>query len=123
MQKTFLAAATCLLSVHCFSQTDSNSIAFNNTTTDATVKTAKADAVVYPNPARNKVSLQVTGFDPGMVSIRIIDISGAVLKEESRLLITGDDEEIVLFFFLPAGIYFITMQEQDKWVRKKLIVQ
>jgi type IX secretion system substrate protein len=123
MKKPILFLISCLLTAHGFAQSDSNTVAMVSQTDDVSVKMAKPDALLYPNPCRNKVSLQVTAFEPGMVAIRIMDISGNVLKEESRLLINGDDEEIVLFFFLPAGIYFVTMQEKQLVVRKKLVVE
>jgi len=108
---------------HGFAQSDSNAVAMVNQADEVSIKIAKPDALLYPNPCRNKVSLQVTAFQPGMVAIKIMDISGNILKEESRLLINGDDEEIVLFFFIPTGIYFVTMQQQQNLVRKKLVVE
>ena len=119
----FLLLISCLLWAHGFAQSDSTTVAMLNTADNASPKMAKPDALLYPNPCRNKVSLQVTAFQPGMVAIKIIDISGNVLKEESRLLISGDNEEIVLFFFIPTGIYFVTMQQQQNLVRKKLVVE
>jgi hypothetical protein len=123
MKKPILLLISCLLLAHGFAQSDSTTVAMLNTADNASLKIAKPDALLYPNPCRNKVSLQVTAFQPGMVAIKIIDISGNVLKEESRLLISGNDEEIVLFFFIPTGIYFVTMQQQQNLVRKKLVVE
>jgi hypothetical protein len=123
MKRPILFLISCLLLAHVFAQPDSNTVAMVSVTDNVSVKLPKPDALLYPNPCRNKVSLQVTAFQPGMVAIRIMDISGNILKEESRLLINGDDEEIVLFFFIPTGIYFVTMQQQQKLVRKKLVVE
>ena len=123
MKKTILFLISCLLLAHGFAQSDSNAIAMVSSTDHVSVKLPKPDALLYPNPCRNKVSLQVTAFQPGMVAIKIMDIDGNILKEENRLLINGDDEDIVLFFFLPAGIYFVTMQEKQLVIRKKLVVE
>ena len=123
MKKPILFLLSCLLWAHGFAQSDSNAVAMVNPTDEVSIKTAKPDALLYPNPCRNKVSLQVTAFEPGMVAIKIIDIGGNILKEESRLLINGDGEDIVLFFFLPACIYFVTMQEKQLLIRKKLVVE
>jgi hypothetical protein len=125
MKKPVFSVIACLLLMNGFAQpmadvkTD-DSILTNNT---IAVAPAKPDANLYPNPAKNKISLQVTGFEPGMVSIKIIDINGNQYKEESRLLIDGNDEEIILFFFLPPGMYFVLMQQKELLVRKKLIVE
>jgi hypothetical protein len=123
MKKPILFLISCLLLVHSFAQSDGNTVAMVSSIDNVSVKLPKPDALFYPNPCRNKVSLQVTAFQPGMVAIKIMDIGGNILKEESRLLINGDDEEIVLFFFLPTGIYFVTMQEKQLLVRKKLVVE
>ena len=79
------------------------------------------DLIVYPNPAKNKVTLQVKNFDPGMATVKVLDVKGKLVREDSRLLTNGT-EEIIMFLMLKAGIYFIIITEPGKVVRKKLVI-
>ncbi len=80
-----------------------------------------ASLKIYPNPAKNKISLSVTGFEPGMAIVKITDTKGKVWREDNRLLTNGT-EEIAMFLLLQPGIYFISVSEKNKVVKKKLII-
>lgn len=79
------------------------------------------ELILYPNPAKNKITLQVKNFDPGMALVKVIDLKGKTVKEDSRLLTNGT-EDIIMFLMLKAGIYFIMITEPGKVVRKKLVM-
>ena len=81
----------------------------------------KTSLKVYPNPAKNKITLDVAGFDVGLVTVKITDTKGKIWREDNRLLTNGT-EEIIMFLMLPPGIYFIALNEKTKIVKKKLIV-
>ena len=89
----------------------------NNRPTDAATTALK----IYPNPAKNKITLQVSGFEPGMAQVKITDTKGKVWREDDRLLTNGT-EEIAMFLLLKPGIYFIAVSEKNKIVKKKLVV-
>ena len=84
-------------------------------------KNTKPDLSIYPNPAKNKVTLQVKEFEPGMAAVKLMDIRGKIIKEDNRLLTNGS-EDIIMFLMEKAGIYFIQVSQQGKVVRKKLVV-
>ena len=77
--------------------------------------------MLYPNPTKNKVVIQLKGFEAGMAKLQIISDKGIVVRKEDRLLINGD-EEVMIFFSLPAGIYFIKITEGEKGAKKRLVV-
>ena len=77
--------------------------------------------MLYPNPTKNKVVIQLKGFEAGMAKLQIISDKGIVVRKEDRLLISGD-EEVMIFFSLPAGIYFIKITEGEKGSKKRLVV-
>ena len=81
----------------------------------------KTSLKVYPNPAKNKITLDVTGFDAGLVTVKISDTKGKIWREDNRLLTNGT-EGIPMFLMLPPGIYFISLNEKAKIIKKKLIV-
>src|SRR6478609_1524487 len=66
---------------------------------------SQAELTIFPNPAKNKITVQVKNFKPGMVSVKVIDLKGKVVKEDIRLLTNGS-EDIIMFLMLKAGIYF-----------------
>src|SRR4051812_7547854 len=56
----------------------------------------QAELLIFPNPAKNKITVQVKNFKPGMVSVKVLDLKGKVVKEELRLLTNGS-EDIIMF--------------------------
>lgn len=88
---------------------------------DSVIK-EKTSAKLYPNPAKNKAELEIHGFEAGLAQLQIININGGIERNDQRLLATGN-ENIVLMFSLPAGVYFVVLRQKDKLVKKKLLVQ
>ena len=86
--------------------------------------TAKDKPVVrlYPNPAKNKVEIEIKEFDAGYVTIQLMNNEGKLLREEKRLVITGN--EVIIFMFSEnQGLYFLFIK-QGKIIKKaKLIIQ
>jgi len=128
MLKIFLVPMFCFISFFCFSQSDTSKdilvkpISIQHLTKDSSLSDEeKTSLKVYPNPAKNKISLAVTGFEPGIVIVKIIDTKGKVWREDNRLLTDGT-EEIPMFLQLKPGIYFISVSEKRKISRKKIII-
>ena len=128
MFKSSLLMLACFISVQCFSQslekkdavlksTGLVSAEKNNGSPEASLSSLK----VYPNPAKNQISLSVAGFEPGMVLVKITDTKGKMRREDSRLLTNGT-EEIAMFLLLQPGIYFISVSAKSKIAKKKLII-
>lgn len=114
---------------NCFAQTTINSpdtvkarAALQSKKTDSVVVESKADLSIYPNPAKDKVTLQVKGFTPGQIAVKILDTKGKLLREDSRLLTNGS-EDVIMFLMLPPGIYFVIVSQQGKVSRKKILMQ
>ena len=82
---------------------------------------SQAELNIFPNPAKNKITVQVKNFKPGMVSVKVLDLKGKVVKEDMRLLTNGS-EDIIMFLMLKAGIYFIVVSQPGKEARKKIAI-
>ena len=82
----------------------------------------KVSVKLFPNPAKNKVELEVKGFEAGLIQLQIIGISGKVERNDQRLLVSGK-ENIVVMFSLKPGIYLIAVKQKDKVVKKKMVVE
>lgn len=124
MLKIILFTLSSAISVFCYAQPLVNNDS-SKTATGLSLKAKPAntttDLIVYPNPAKNRVTLQVKNFDPGMATVKVLDVKGKLVREDSRLLTNGT-EEIIMFLMLKAGIYFIIITEPGKVVRKKLVM-
>ena len=126
MQKIiFTAAINCLLVGTLLAQAPIDSIPanplFKQKNNDSLQASNKAQLNIYPNPAKNKVTLEVKGFEAGTASVRIMDSKGKLLRDDSRLLTNGN-EDIIMFLMLQPGIYFIIVSEKGKVARKKLVI-
>lgn len=128
MFRSFSVFTCCFVSTVCFSQPISASDSSSTTTgtqhatnPKAPPAVEEASLILYPNPARNKVSIKVKGFEAGMVVVRVIDTKGKVWREDNRLLTSGE-EEIQMFLQVKTGVYFISVTEKNKDARKRLIV-
>lgn len=97
-------------------------MAVSKTVADSIPNKEKAAVKLFPNPAKNRAELQVSGFEAGTIQLQVIDIGGKKLRNDERFLVSGN-ETIVIMFSLQPGIYFITVKQKDKLVKKKMIVQ
>ena len=91
---------------------------------DKTIKALSVSnptVMLYPNPTKNKIVIQLKGFEAGIAKLQIISDKGSIVRKEDRLLINGN-EEVTMFFLLPAGIYFIKITEGEKGAKKRLVV-
>ncbi|MBS1753757.1 MAG: T9SS type A sorting domain-containing protein [Ferruginibacter sp.] len=79
-------------------------------------------AKLFPNPAKNKVEIEVKGFKPGNVHIQLIDKTGKLVRNDLRSLFTGN-ETIIYMFSENPGIYFLIIKQDDKSLKSKLIIQ
>ena len=85
---------------------------------------AKEKPVVrlYPNPAKNKAEIEIKGFDAGYVKIQLINNVGKLLREEKRLVLTGN-EVIIFMFSEKPGLYFLFLRQGKTMVKSKLVIQ
>ena len=90
--------------------------------TDSLAAKEKPSVRLYPNPAKNKVEIEIKEFDAGYVTIQLMNNEGKLLREEKRLVITGN--EVIIFMFSEnQGLYFLFIK-QGKIIKKaKLIIQ
>ena len=123
MKKIILLLVTFLEIYGGFAQNSSgsDSLIIKKITSDSVIK-EKIAVKLYPNPAKNKVELEVKGFEPGLVQVQIYNVSGKAVRNDSRLLFSGNENMVVMFSLAP-GIYFVVLKQKDKLVKKKMVVQ
>ena len=117
----------------CFSQeplkiTDTASILqnkFANTLpliADSFAVAEKPSLRLYPNPAKNKTEIEIKGFASGYVKIQLINNAGKLLREEKRLVLTGN-EVIIFMFSEKPGLYFLFLKQGKIMKKIKLVIQ
>jgi len=90
--------------------------------TDSIKAKEKSSVRVFPNPAKNKVDIEVNGFEPGYVKLQLLSVSGKMLREEKRLVLTGT--EIIIFMFSEVpGFYYLVLTQGAILRKNKLIIQ
>lgn len=89
---------------------------------DSLTEKETLSARVFPNPAKNKVEIEVKGFKPGNVQIQLIDKNGKLIRNEQRAVFNGN-ETIVFMFSESPGIYFLLVKQNEKSIKNKLVVQ
>lgn len=69
-------------------------------------------ATVYPNPAENRLSLRLSGFDPNArVHINFIDAQGRTIENLTEM---GEKEILVEVGHYAAGIYVVRMVQENE---------
>ena len=89
---------------------------------DSNTVKEKPSIRLFPNPAKNKVEIEVNGFMPGNLQVQLIDEEGNMVKNEKRYVFTGK-EIIVLMFSERPGLYFLLLKQGKILFKRKLIIQ
>lgn len=82
----------------------------------------RVSAKIFPNPARNKVEIEIKGFEAGYVKLQLLNSAGKIVKEEKRLVLTGS--EIIIFMFAEtAGLYYLLLKQGARATKTRFIIQ
>jgi hypothetical protein len=124
MKKIVILLVTLLGICKGFAQNPSDSIAAagKKAGLDSLVKKNIASVKLYPNPTKNKVELECTGFQTGPVQLQIISTGGKIVRNDSRQFFSGNENMVVMFSLTP-GIYFVLLKQKDTLVKKKMVVE
>lgn len=133
MKKIILLFFTFLGICSCFSQElpenkDSMIISPNMVANTLPLKTdtlkakEKASVRIFPNPAKNKIEIEIKGFEPGYVKLQLLTNSGKLVREEKRLVLTGNELIMFMFSEIP-GLYYLLLKQGRQTIKNKLIIQ
>lgn len=76
---------------------------------------AECNVAIYPNPAGEQLSVEVTG-NSGWISVDIIDVMGRTLISQ-----VGNRKEILDLHYAPSGVYFVQIRIDDKLYIKQIL--
>ena len=88
---------------------------------DTLVAKEKPSLRFYPNPTKNKAEIDIKGFTPGYVKIQLINTAGKLLREEKRLVLSGN-EVIIFMFSEKPGLYFLFLKQGKIMLKSKLLI-
>jgi agmatine/peptidylarginine deiminase len=63
----------------------------------------------YPNPAKNQIHIPFQLLEKGEVAIKITDITGKVLAEQTFMANSGQQENVFDLSVIASGLYFYTL--------------
>ncbi|MBK8611330.1 MAG: T9SS type A sorting domain-containing protein [Chitinophagaceae bacterium] len=99
-----------------------DSVCIKQNTEEKVLLKKDASMKLFPNPAKNKIEIEITGLDPGYVLVQLIDKSGNLFRNDKRLVYSGS--EIITFMFsAEPGLYFIMLKQGKLNLKKSLIIQ
>lgn len=123
MKKSLVAFSLLLITGNIFAQAGSNESQIAST--PEIILPAKSSPApemkLFPNPARNKFTVQVQGFEPGMVNVKIIDLKGRLVRQDSRLLTSGS-EEVPMYISLEPCTCYVLVEQKGRMIKKRLVV-
>lgn len=83
----------------------------------------KNDALLFPNPANEKVQLAVTSDKKQDLKILVYDLSGVLIETKTQLIKQGTNVFSMDITRWKQGAYMIQLITQNQTIHKKLIVQ
>ena len=82
----------------------------------------KALVRIFPNPAKNKIEIEIKGFTQGYVKLQLLTNTGKLVREEKRLVLNGNETIIFMFSEIP-GLYYLLLKQGTQMLKSKLIIQ
>jgi len=87
-----------------------------------TLAPEKTTIRLYPNPAKNKVDIDIKGFELGDILVQLLDNEGNVVSSDKRFAFSGN-ETIVFMFSQKAGVYYILLKQNEKTMRSRMLIR
>jgi hypothetical protein len=78
---------------------------------------------VFPNPTETNATINFYTSEGQTFSLRVYDINGRVILNESRILNNGDYTRNIDFTNQPKGFYFVEVVSEKETITKRLVVQ
>lgn len=81
------------------------------------------ELTAYPNPAGEQITLEWSSFSVSETTIRIIDLTGRVMKEVFTITHEGDNHQSFDLSDLPAGMYSIILETKEGRAEVRVVVE
>ncbi|MEM6263123.1 MAG: FG-GAP-like repeat-containing protein [Bacteroidota bacterium] len=84
---------------------------------------ANLSLIAYPNPTSNRANISFVGAEPQDVTLRVVDLSGKVLINETFNEFSGKKELSIDISTWSAGLYMVHVFGESSQQQTKLMVQ
>ncbi|MDZ4668973.1 MAG: T9SS type A sorting domain-containing protein [bacterium] len=111
-----------------FASSTRQNISFNKTlftdlTSTSEVKEAFNNLQVYPNPASEKLNIELSVIKPiASLNVELMDITGRVIQSQNFTQVKGNFDLTISTATLNSGVYFLTVQTEGYKVSKKVVI-
>jgi len=78
---------------------------------------------VYPNPANTQVMISFTTMEEGSYDLRLVDMFGRVVKNETDNAAAGDNIHVMNLDGTAKGVYIIELEKSGQVNKTRLIIQ
>jgi len=78
---------------------------------------------IYPIPSKKNVNLAMYSNEASSIEIQIIDISGKVWQTQNKATIAGVNNYQININDLPAGIYFMQINDDESFISERFVVE
>jgi len=77
---------------------------------------------IYPNPAKDVVTIILPDMNDAMVTLEIIDIQGKIVSSQPLKNITGQKNTTIDISNIAPGSYYLTLDTSNGFYRSRLVV-
>ena len=77
---------------------------------------------VYPNPATNFTTLEISSDKTQTIKISVIDLLGKEIAKKEKVIFSGTTLETINVSEYQNGIYFVNLQIGTQVTTKKLVI-
>ncbi len=82
---------------------------------------ANGKVSIYPNPAKNQISISFTAIENSEIAISLIDISGREILSNTSQVNQGENSINIDLSAVAPGIYFLNLNENNSHLNYKII--
>jgi hypothetical protein len=76
---------------------------------------------LYPNPATERININVGNLPGNNASIRIMNMVGSYVLQQNDMLTSKGDQLEISVGNLPSGMYIVQVESEDKAYTRKFI--
>ena len=94
----------------------------NEVIRNQSVANFSADMTIFPNPAKEQITLKSTLFEEGLMNIKLVNILGQPIKEWSNFSVDGNSAQLMLGKQI-NGTYLLIVQQGKKVATKRFVIK
>jgi peptidyl-prolyl cis-trans isomerase B (cyclophilin B) len=78
---------------------------------------------LFPNPAKNEITISITNLTAGNATIKLINEAGITVLSEQKQMLSGENTFTIKIGQLPKGVYLFQVNKDKKTQTQKVILE